>query len=73
MIGDQPICLAMVDKYSGYDLARDPEGNPYTVVGYFGTYQEMNNPLAMMQVNPTRNWSHKFVPKQTGWKDQKRK
>ena len=54
---------AMVDKYSGYDLARDPEGNPYTVVGYFGTYQEMNNPLAMMQVNPTRYWSHKFVPK----------
>jgi len=23
----------------------------------------MNNPLAMMQVTPTRYWSHKFVPK----------
>lgn len=46
-----------------YELPRDPNGNPYTVPGYFGSYQEMNNPLAMMTLNPQQNWSHKFVPK----------
>ena len=46
-----------------YELPRDPNGNPYTVPGYFGSYNEMNNPLAMMTLNPQQNWSHKFVPK----------
>ena len=53
----------MVETYSKYDLPRDPNGNPYTVVGYGGSYQEMNNPLAIMVAqSPSKNWSHKFVP-----------
>lgn len=54
---------AMIATYSDYDLPCDANGNPYTVPGYGGSYGEMNNPLAMMTLNPTRNWSHKFVPK----------
>ena len=46
-----------------YELPRDPNGNIYTVPGYFGSYNEMNNPLAMMTLNPQKNYSHKFVPK----------
>ncbi len=53
----------MIKTYSDFDLPRDANGNPYTVPGYGGTYQEMNNPLAMMTLNPKKNWSHKFVPK----------
>ncbi len=46
-----------------YDLSRDKNGNPYTIAGFGGTYQEMNNPIAMMDAQvPTKNWSHKFVP-----------
>lgn len=56
------VAQGMIDTYAKYDLFRDENGNPYSIPGYFGTYQEMNNPLAMMKVNPTRNWSHKFVP-----------
>ena len=54
------------DKETGeklYDLPRDPNGDPYTIAGFGGTYQEMNNPIAMMAARtPTKNWSHKFVP-----------
>ncbi len=57
------VANAMIDFYSAYQLPRDKNGNPYTVPGYRGSYQEMNNPLAMMTLNPTRYWSHKFVPK----------
>ena len=46
-----------------YELPRDPNGDIYTVPGYFGSYNEMNNPLAMMTLNPQKNYSHKFVPK----------
>lgn len=53
----------MIDFYGAYDLPRDENGNPYTVPGYKGAYQEMNNPLAMMTLSPQKNWSHKFVPK----------
>lgn len=53
----------MIDYYKAYDLPRDANGNPYTVPGYGGAYQEMNNPMAMMTLNPQKNWSHKFVPK----------
>ena len=52
----------LIDAFPQYDLYRDANGNPYTIVGRVGTYQEMNNPLAIMQQHPTRNWSHKFVP-----------
>ena len=53
----------MIDRYSAYDLYRDADGNPYTIPGFIGSYQEQNNPIAMMQGNPNRNWSHKFMPK----------
>ena len=53
----------MIDHYSNYDLYRDANGNPYTIPGYLGSYQEQGNPIAMMQGNPTKNWSQKFMPK----------
>ena len=53
----------MVDRYAAYDLYRDSMGNPFTIPGFIGSYQEQNNPIAMMQGNPTKNWSHKFMPK----------
>ena len=51
----------LIAAYPTYDLPRDENGNVYTVPG--GSYGEMNNPLAMMTLNPQKNWSHKFVPK----------
>ncbi|MDE5759860.1 MAG: TonB-dependent receptor plug domain-containing protein, partial [Bacteroides sp.] len=53
----------MIDHYSDYVLPTDANGNPYTVPGFGGSYAEINNPLAMMTLNPTKYWSHKFVPK----------
>ena len=53
----------MIERYLAYDLYRDADGNPYTIPGFIGSYQEQNNPIAMMQGNPNRNWSHKFMPK----------
>ncbi len=46
-----------------YELPRDAAGNYYTIPGMGGTYQEMNNPLAMLSLPAAKNWSHKFVPK----------
>ena len=54
---------AMIDRYSAYDLYYDGNGNPYTIPNYVGSYQEQNNPIAMMQGNPNKNWSHKIMPK----------
>jgi TonB-linked SusC/RagA family outer membrane protein len=54
---------AMRTNYGNYTLLSDANGNPYTVPNYIGTYQEMNNPLAMLSVPPQHNWSHKFVPR----------
>ena len=53
----------MIERYSAYDLYYDANGNPYTIPGFIGSYQEQNNPIAMMQSNPNKNWSHKFMPK----------
>ncbi|MBQ4022690.1 MAG: TonB-dependent receptor [Prevotella sp.] len=53
----------MIDQYSQYDLFTDGNGNPYTIPNYIGSYQEQNNPIAMMMLNPTKGWSHKFMPK----------
>ena len=61
--GDPRYGQAMIDRYSAYDLYYDESGNPYTIPGYVGSYQEQNNPIAMMQGNPNKNWSHKFMPK----------
>ena len=46
-----------------YELPCDANGNYYTIPGMGGTYQEMNNPLAMLSLPAAKNWSHKFVPK----------
>ena len=43
------------EKYMLYDGA----GRMYTVPG--SSYQEMNNPLAMLSLPGDLNWSHKFV------------
>ena len=53
----------MIDRYSAYDLYRDANGDPYTIPNFVGSYQEQNNPIAMMQGNPNKNWSHKIMPK----------
>ncbi|MBQ2553871.1 MAG: TonB-dependent receptor [Prevotella sp.] len=56
----------MINAYEnaqGFELLRDAKGNLYTVPGYGGTYQEINNPLAMLEIPVAQNWSHKFVPK----------
>lgn len=63
------VAEAMTQYYAsmgdGYELATDANGNPYSVPMYFGTFNEQNNPLAMLANNPSKNWSHKFVPKFT--------
>ena len=33
----------MIDRYNAYDLYRDRFGNPYTIPGFIGSYQEQNN------------------------------
>ena len=57
------IAQEMIDRYSAYDLYKDENGHPYTIPGFIGSYQEQNNPIAMMHGNPNKNWSHKFMPK----------
>lgn len=51
----------LIAKYPDYDLFTDANGNPYSVPGT--SYNEQNNPIAMMQLYPQKNWSHKFMPK----------
>ncbi|WP_301744033.1 TonB-dependent receptor [Bacteroides caecimuris] len=53
----------METALAGYEPYRDAAGNMYIVPNVFGAYQEINNPLAMLQLHPQQNWSHKFVPK----------
>ena len=60
--GNPLIGQQMIDLYSAYDLYTDKYGNPYTIPNYIGSYQEQNNPIAMMQQKPTRNWAHKIMP-----------
>ena len=57
------VAQEMISRYSAYDLYYDANGNPYTIPNFVGSYQEQNNPIALMQGNPTKNWSHKFMPK----------
>lgn len=49
------------NAYPAYSLINDANGNPYTIPGYKGSYAEINNPLAMLQIPPSEGWSHKFV------------
>ena len=58
LIGQQ-----MIDRYSANELYLDENGNPYTIPNFIGSYNEQNNPIAIMQGNPNRNWSHKVRPK----------
>ena len=60
LIGQQ-----MIDHYNTYDLYCDANGNPYTIPGFIGSYNEQVNPVALMQHYPTKGWSHKFMPKFT--------
>ncbi len=53
----------LIDQYPQFDLYKDADGNPYTVPNFIGSYNEQNNPVAMMSGNPQRNWSHKIMPK----------
>ena len=53
------------EQYSNYDIYTDANGNPYTIPGFLGSYNEQVNPMALMQHHPTRGWSHKFMPKFT--------
>ena len=55
------VAQEMMDRYSAFDLYKDENGNPYTIPGFIGSYQEQNNPIAMMHGNPNKNWSHKFM------------
>ena len=61
--GNANIGQRMIDQYPQYDMYVDANGNPYTVPNFIGSYQEQNNPIAMMQRNPSKNWSHKLMPK----------
>ena len=56
------IAQRQIDNYASYDLLRDANGDPYTIPNYLGSYQEMNNPVAMLAVPETKNWTHKCVP-----------
>lgn len=60
LIGQQ-----MINRYSTYDLFTDANGNPYTIPNFIGSYNEQNNPIALMQRNPNKNWSHKIMPRFT--------
>ncbi len=62
-VTDPTVAASMAELYSSYDLYYDENGNPYTIPGYFGSYNEQNNPIAMMQGNPTKYWSQKLMPK----------
>lgn len=61
---------AQADKYGSEYMLYDGAGRMYTIPG--STYQEMNNPLAMLSLPGDDNWSHKFVANLTadltiGW------
>jgi len=55
----------MASQYSSYDIYKDANGNPYTIPGYLGSYNEQNNPIAMLHNTPTKYYGHKFLPKFT--------
>lgn len=60
-VTDPKAAQALRDAYPKYELITDENGNPYTIPGHGGSYQEINNPLALLHIPPTKNWSHKFV------------
>jgi TonB-linked SusC/RagA family outer membrane protein len=50
---------AQASLYGADHMLYDAGGNMYTVPG--SSYQEMNNPLALLSLPGDQNWSHKFV------------
>ena len=56
------VATAMIDKYSGYDLARDPEGNPYCC-RLFPNLSGNEQSSSYDAGKSYCYWSHKFVPK----------
>ena len=61
---DRPLAgQQQIDRYYAYDLLTDENGDPYTIPNFIGSYNEQNNPVAMMKLAPRKNWSHKFMPK----------
>lgn len=50
---------AQKNLYGAEGMLYDKNGNMYTVPG--SSYQEMNNPLAMLSLPGDLGWSHKFV------------
>ena len=50
---------AQASLYGKEYMLYDKQGRMYTIPG--SSYQEMNNPLAMLSLPGDKNWSHKFV------------
>lgn len=50
---------AQADKYGSQYMLYDGNSQMYTIPG--SSYQEMNNPLAMLSLPGDDNWSHKIV------------
>ena len=50
---------AQASQYGADYMIYDKAGNMYTIPG--SSYQEMNNPLAMLSLPGDEGWSHKFV------------
>ena len=50
---------AQASQYGADYMIYDKNGNMYTIPG--SSYQEMNNPLAMLSLPGDEGWSHKFV------------
>ena len=50
---------AQASLYGQQYMLYDKQGRMYTIPG--SSYQEMNNPLAMLSLPGDKNWSHKFV------------
>lgn len=60
-VTDPDAAAALRASFPNYTLINDTNGNPYTIPSQNGTYQESNNPLALMQLPPTKNWQHNFL------------
>lgn len=55
---------AQASLYGSQYMLYDKQGRMFTIPG--SSYQEMNNPLAMLSLPGDNNWSHKFVANFSG-------
>lgn len=60
-VTNKDLAAQMTAAYAEHDLFRDEEGNLFTIPRFGGGYGEMNNPLAVLRIPPTKGWSHKFL------------